>query len=101
MRLKDSNKNAISLLHRVIHIAIFIHVHERKAQKECFARIIHTPPAPPAFCFLMWEEQKLKAHHCHLFNAGNSGLQPAGPHHAFRFRGFCCAEDHDASMHQP
>lgn len=43
MRLKDSNKNAISLLHRVIHIAIFIHIHERKTQKECFALIIHPP----------------------------------------------------------
>lgn len=97
MRLKDSNKNAIILLHRVIHIAIFIHIHERKAQKGCFALIIH----PPAACFLMQEEQKLKVHHCHLFNAGNSGLQPAGPHHAFCFRGVCCAEDHDANMHQP
>lgn len=29
MCLKDSNKNAISLLHWVIHGAIFIHVHER------------------------------------------------------------------------
>lgn len=96
MRLKDSNKNAISLLHWVIHIAVFIHVHERNAQKECFSLIIH-PPAR----FLMWEEQELKAHHCLLFNAGNSGLQPAGPHHAFRFRDFFCTEDHDASMHQP
>lgn len=48
MHLKDSNKDAISLLHRVIHIAVFIH--ERKAQKECFALIIH-PPARLLFAF--------------------------------------------------
>lgn len=49
----------------VIHCAIFIHIHERKALKECFALIILS---------LMWAEQILKVHQHHLFNADTPGF---------------------------